>query len=114
MLEVDEQLRKEGVPIPARELRSLALVCQATGLEELRVYPDHATPAKGSFAPNDLPAHIFAWFRSRYGDRLKMDFSPGSRLIKLGGNLWLMRLPFVRGRARFMINKDLAKRLTHL
>jgi len=39
MLEGDEQLRKEGVPIPARELRSLGLVRQAVGLDELRVYP---------------------------------------------------------------------------
>src|SRR5690349_3432551 len=89
MEDIDVRLRADNVPIPARELRAFGLVAQALDVE-LTGFPRKEEPTPGSYGKDDIPIRIIRWMRERYGDRLKMDFSLGTRLLALRGNLWSM------------------------
>jgi len=108
--EVDAELRSKHVAIPARELLAFSLVAQKLDVE-LRGFPRKEEPTPGSYGAEDLPIRIIRWMRERYGDRLKMDFSPGTRLLDLRGNLWAMRLPLIYGhQIRLVSERDLSKK----
>ena len=54
-------------------------------------------PVEGDHAGDDLSLHIRRWFRTKYRDRLKMDFSPGTVPILIDGDAYAMVLPRVYG-----------------
>jgi hypothetical protein len=92
--QVDEELKAEDIPISAREIHGWMRIAQKTG-ENL---PFLGEPLENKFTGSSLAGHISRWFRRRDGDRLKVDFSPGSVLLLLRGDLYLMlRLPRVYG-----------------
>jgi hypothetical protein len=83
MVVVNQRLIDDGVDVEARPMRAWMMVQR-----ELKVAI--AMPAPGS-------ERIFAWFKHVYGERLKVDFSPGRVLVMLRGDAWAMKLPRVFG-----------------
>ena len=47
------------------------------------------------------------WYSETYGDKTKIDFSPGSVVVPLHGNLWEMKMPKVWGSFQPFISQDL-------
>ncbi|HEL5579502.1 TPA: hypothetical protein ACXIGC_001222 [Stenotrophomonas maltophilia] len=66
--------------------------------------PDRGAP----FSPSDLLARVHEWYAEHYGDAMKVDFSPGSFLVVVNGNLWKIRLPMIMGEGRIVIDRDLS------
>lgn len=60
------------------------------------------------FSPRDLLARVHDWYSDHYGDAMKIDFSPGSFLVVVNGNLWKVRLPMIMGRGELVVNRDLS------
>ncbi len=54
-----------------------------------------------------MPANVLAWFRVRYGDRLKTDLSPGAFVWLLRGDPWKVRLPYIVGDVHLVCVPDL-------
>jgi hypothetical protein len=100
MREIDAEMRAEQVPIPARELRGFSRAAQKLAVT-LRGGPlAHREPVEGIYSGDDLSLHIRKWFRTKYGDRLKEDFSPGTIPILIDGDAYAMALPRVYGTVR--------------
>jgi len=91
--EVDKDLKSDDVPIHARQIHGLMRVAQKTG-ENLTF---NGEAVENVFTGSSLAAHVNKWFEARYGDRLKVDFSPGAILLLIREDLFLMRLPRVWG-----------------
>ncbi|MCF2522545.1 HEPN domain-containing protein [Bradyrhizobium sp. G127] len=99
--QIDQALKKDGVPIHARQIQGFMQVCQKLQLS----LPMVGEPIHGIYQGSSLAGHIRDWFVTRYGDRLKFDFSPGCFPIAIHEDLYLARLPFVLGSAKFFISR---------
>jgi hypothetical protein len=84
---VDEQLRQQKVPILGRPLHAISLIAQDLGISIMI----------GGPVDTRLADQIHRWFEKRYGDRLKMDLSPGKAVILIRGDPYVMKLPLIIG-----------------
>ena len=84
---IDERLRKQRVPIPGRPLHAMSLIAQDLGISIMM----------GGPVETGLADQIHLWFEKRYGDRLKIDLSPGKAVILIRGDPYIMRLPLIIG-----------------
>jgi len=108
MEEIDAGLRGSQVPIHARAFQAIADVSKRMKTElVVRLQPQ--SEIVGRYDASTLSAHIHAWCRERYGDRLKIRFGPGSVAILIRGDAWRLELPRVFGTARFACDPDLEK-----
>lgn len=102
MRAIDAEMRAEEIRIDARELigHSRAAMKQKT---TIRGGPlENRDPVEGVYAGDDLSLHIRRWFRTKYGDRLKVDFSTGTVPVLIDGDAYAMALPRVYGTVRLV------------
>jgi hypothetical protein len=99
---IDKRLASEGVDIPFRPLRA---IMEFAKRGQLPVRLDSLDlPAGAPYTLQFLNAHVDAWYKRRYGDRLIIsDFlSPGRMAILIRGDLWIVRFPVLAGTFRFV------------
>lgn len=84
--EVDSDMRKSGVAIPAR---SIEAICAISKRYRCAISWD-----------DPLAKKINAWFQSRYGDLLKVSFDIGSTVVEIKGDLYVVSLPLILGTYR--------------
>lgn len=66
-------------------------------------------PRGEPFGPSDLVARAFEWYEANYGERNKVDPSPGSIVIALHGSYWRARMPCLFGTFSIGIDRDLSQ-----
>lgn len=98
---VDAELKSEGVQIAARELAAFSKLARLLGEPFVHPIPI-SQPREGSYTGHDLTLRVASWFRERYGERLKLDWSPGSVVIWLRRDHWRLKLPALFGRWEFV------------
>lgn len=98
--DIDNELKKRNVPIHARPLRAVGEAC-ARLKTSIFVVPS-GPPVPGDYTGDSFGAHIDAWYQKKYGDRLKIDFSPGNVAIIIRGDPWKIRLPLLYGAFKFV------------
>lgn len=101
MEEVDRELVKGGVPIPARQLKAGLIITRRYDIV-LPVGPADAPILPGVFTPEQVSRRVNAWMQRRYGERLKLDFSMGRVVVPLRGTLYAVRCPMVLGTVQFV------------
>lgn len=101
MEQIDQSLKVDGVPIHRRQIQGWLRVCQKLHLG----LPLFGEPVPGVYEGGSLAGHIRDWFSSRYGDRLKIDFSPCCFPIEIREDLYLCRLPLIFGSAIFIVDR---------
>lgn len=88
MADLDRELVSDSVPVPGRPLAALQKI--AVGLKREIIFAG---------AQEDPISQIVSeWFDHRYGDRLKIDLSPGRVVVFVRGDPLVMRLPLIVGR----------------
>jgi len=105
--EIDEGFKKQNIPIFQRPLRAIREICIRQKIS-LSVIP-HGPAVPGLYTGDSLVAHVHEWYKKRYGDRLKIDFSPGSTTVLIKGDPWKIKFPLLFGRAKFVFDPDLEK-----
>jgi len=104
---VDTVLKNKGIPIFARPVHAVAEICKLLRIS-LRLTSDRpAVP--GVFDSDSFSAHISDWYKKRYGDRLLIDFSPGSIAALIKGDPWKIKFPMIYGRVKLTFDPDLDK-----
>ncbi|WP_313369447.1 hypothetical protein [Achromobacter animicus] len=106
MISLDRYLASEGLGPGQRPLNAMLAVSSAlelSGTPVLWGLGDRGEP----FSPRDLLARVHDWYGETYGEKAKFDFSPGSIVVSLHGNLWEMKMPKVWGSARMFISTDI-------
>jgi hypothetical protein len=57
-----------------------------------------------------LSKNIHDWYELVYGDRLKIDFSPGKMVLTIEGDLYLLALPRIYGAVHFFATRQFLER----
>ncbi len=106
MTSLDKHLANLALRPNQRSLNAAIAVSSVLGLS--------GTPILGGsnvrgepFSPVDLLARVHDWYSERYGEKAKIDFSPGSVVMSLHGNMWEMKMPKVWGSFQVFIARDL-------
>jgi hypothetical protein len=111
MREVDAALVAAGQPIPNRPIHAIREI----SLRYQVPVPMPADPARlptwlHPFAP--LSAAINDWYERVYGDRLKVDMTPGRTAAILDGDLSLLVVPRLYGTVHFELSRTFRPRPT--
>lgn len=105
--EIDEGFKKQNMPIFQRPLHAIREICIQLKTS-LPVIPQ-GSAIPGLYSGDSLVAHVQEWYKKRYGDRLKIDFSPGKAAVLIKGDPWKIKFPLLFGRAKFVFDPDLEK-----
>jgi hypothetical protein len=97
---IDRFLADDAIPIHARPMAAAEEACRRLAMSVV-LFPMKQKPSPRQFSGRDLIAHLYRWYRARYGDRLKIDMSLGAIVVLLRGAPWLINLPLVFGKFRF-------------
>lgn len=105
--EIDEGFRKQNIPIFQRPLRAIREICIRHKIS-LNVIPN-GPAVPGLYTGDSLVAHVHEWYKKRYGDRLKLDASPGSAAIIIKNDPWLIEFPAIFGEVKCIFDPNLEK-----
>lgn len=104
---IDEELKRKNTPIHGRPLLAIREICIKHKIN-LNVIP-RGPAIPGNYDGDSLVAHVHKWYEKKYGDRLNINFSPGSTAVMIKGDAWKIDYPLFFGRARFVFDPDLEK-----
>lgn len=105
--EIDNDFKRKDMPIFQRPMYAIGKVCLRLNTS-LRIAP-RGLPIRGDYSGDSLVAHIDEWYKKRYGDRLKTDFSPGSVAVLIKGDPWKIKFPLLYGKTKLIFDPNLEK-----
>ncbi len=105
--DIDSELKKRDIPIHARPIHAFSEVCKRLRIS-IPFVPD-GSPVQGDYSGSSLSAHIHVWYQNKYGDRLKINFSPGSVAILIRGDPWKIKFPLFYGRFKLVFGPFLQR-----
>jgi hypothetical protein len=105
--EIDNDLKRKNILIFQRPIHAIREACLRLKVS-LSVAP-HGPSIRGVYQGDSLVAHIDEWYRKKYADRLKIDFSPGSVAVLIRGDVWRIDFPLMFGSFRFVFDPNLEK-----
>ncbi|MNV14633.1 hypothetical protein D3C71_1053250 [compost metagenome] len=109
MTSLDGHLASLRLGPAQRPLSAMLVVSSTLGLSGTPILGgsgDRGEP----FSPRDLLARVHDWYEETYGEKTKIDFSPGSIVVSMHGNLWEMKIPKVWGSVQMFITADLSNK----
>jgi hypothetical protein len=102
--EIDRDFTAKNLAIEGRPLRAVGELSRLLAAEfSIRGASDKSPPR--GFEGDHLVTRLSRWYDERYGGRLLVDFSPGSVVIMLRGDTWLLKLPMLYGRFDLVARK---------
>lgn len=107
MVSLDGHLASLGLGPAQRPMNAALVVSSTLGLSGTPIVGGSADRG-APFSPKDLLARVHDWYEESYGDKTKIDFSPGSIVVSLHGNLWEMKMPRIWGSVDLFISQDLS------
>jgi hypothetical protein len=108
MREIDAQLVLDGMPHPQRAIHAI----MAVGSRFKISIPIVSSSFRGPRELNryaQLSQNIHKWYDTIYGDRIKLDFSPGRLVLVIEGDRYLMSLPRIFGEAHVFASRQFIK-----
>lgn len=109
MVSIDRHLAGLSLEPNQRALNAALIISSKLGLSGTPLFGgdgDRGEP----FSPADILARIHEWYSETYGDKALIDFSPGSVVLPLHGNLWELKMPRVWGRITVFLDRNLANK----
>lgn len=102
---VDRRLVMDGFSIGQRPLNAIMAIGREYQATLPVTEPVPGYEADPVFRNWPFVQRILRWYDLRYGDRLKVDFSPGRLVVLLRGDPWVMRLPRIYGKVAFVASR---------
>lgn len=113
MREIDAQLIAEGKPIESRSMLA--------GREiSLKYHVPVPLTSDWSRLPADLRPYgplgeaVDEWYKATYADRLKIDMLPGRTVVRLDGDLYILKIPRIFGSVRFVLQREFLPKPTSM
>jgi hypothetical protein len=107
MEEIDNDLKRRGILIFQRPIYIPLEIMKRFGISIPLVPNSPYIP--GDYGGDSLSSHIIDWYQKRYGDRLNIDFSPGSVALLIKGDPYRLKLPWVYGHIKLNFDPNLDK-----
>lgn len=104
MLEVDRDLVSRGIAISGRPIMALGELSTKFGLP-LPISKPRLNFFHESFQYWPISARVYEWYDQRYGERLKVNFSPGKMVILIEDDLWSMKFPRIFGAVSIVVSR---------
>ncbi|VXD02866.1 conserved hypothetical protein [Enterobacterales bacterium 8AC] len=101
---IDEELRKNGIPIKSRCDRALMKISKELKIS-LPLFPTKNPIFSG--APDVYCKAVHQWYQNRYGDRLKELSDWGCFIVLLKEDFWEFNVPEFFGECNFFISQDI-------
>lgn len=70
-------------------------------------------PRSEPFNPSDLVARSFEWYSANFGELNKVDWSPGSAVLRLHGTYRRIKMPHLNGVFQVIIDRDMGVGAKH-
>lgn len=106
--EIDSELIAKGMPIPSRPLNAVIEIGKRFKISlPLVSLPSNAPSELKRYA--QLSENIHTWYEKIYGDRLKIDFSSGSMILDIDGDLYVIKIPRIWGTVEFTVSCQFTK-----
>lgn len=104
MREVDASLVAECHPIANRPIHAVREISLKYQVPVPMTADASRLPAElRPFAP--LGEAISQWYKVTYGDRLKVDMMPGRSIVRLDGDLYVLKVPRIFGQVQFGVSR---------
>lgn len=104
MRDVDRVLVAAGHPIANRPLLAAREISMSRQVPiPMGANPSLLPPELRPFAP--LGQAISQWYEHTYGDRLKVDMTPGRVVAELDGDLYVLKVPRIFGQVQLVISR---------
>lgn len=88
MEEIDKEMRDDGIPVTARQIKGWLRFSSRFGL--------------GLLMSDPLSQRVMDWFETRYGDLLKVDNAIGNLPVIIRNDIYRMRVPMFYGKIEFI------------
>ena len=88
---IDNELINEGIKIQIRSIVAAKKISELTGIGVAIVGEERFL--RNIFTPESLGAHIIMWYKSKYGDKLIIDFNIAHIIIIIRGEPYKISLP---------------------
>jgi hypothetical protein len=92
MVAMDAHFKAIQLPIAARQLAAVAETGIDQGRSDVKM-PTMRPPTEACYSGDDLLLHAAKWFERRYPEQAQVDFSIGSSVVELHGQLWEYKVP---------------------
>lgn len=106
--EADAELSAQGLTIAQRPIAALIYVGK-----KLNIPVPITKPIEGVYTEAsenwDVSNHVYEWFFHRYGDKTKMNYSPGRMAVLINEDIFVFRFPLVFGSAYFSASRQSKK-----
>ncbi len=112
MREIDAGLMRDGVAISARPIQAVIALGRRFKVSLPLVPAPLGAPAELA-TYNELVRNIQGWYDTVYGERIKMDFSVGSMVVAIDGDLYVLRFPRIYGTAQFTVTRKFLAKSDH-
>lgn len=107
MEQIDDVLKKKDVKIFQRPLYAIKEACTKLNINDWVV--SYVFPVPGKYNAVYLAAHIEEWYKKRYGDRIGINFSPGSVAVLIKEDPWKIELPLIFGKVNLVFDPEIDK-----
>jgi HEPN domain-containing protein len=109
MEEIENRFQADNVPVAHRPLRALELIASEFKLVLPLTSPD-LKPTPGVFCDDSMSAHIYHWYKDRYGTKLADPyFTLGVAAIMIRNIPWKMWFGRCFGCVKLVCNADLGR-----
>lgn len=113
MREIDTQLIAEGKPIESRSiLAGRAISMKYNVPVPLTSDWTRLPPDLRPYGP--LGVAVNEWYEATYADRLKVDMLPGRTVVRLDGDLYVLKIPRIYGRVQFILQREFLPKPTSM
>jgi len=112
MDEIEHQLKNEDIPIFARPMRAMGLAAQKLNMTIPLIHNENQDFS--NYNSENMSDQIDKWYHDKYGDLLKIDFSPASYVVLVNGDAFEAKMPRIYGKVRILANRDLTKEYTKI
>jgi hypothetical protein len=106
MTKIDLELARNGRDISARPMEALGVLSTNYGIPlPITEPPENAKHESAKHWPTS--SRVYQWYEMRYGDRLKVDMSPGRMVIFVEEDLWVLYFPRIFGTIKFFVSQSI-------
>lgn len=95
MHEIDNELKRDNVPIHARQMQAATRIASKLNCKMLL------------FPPDEFCSRIFEWFEMRYGNQLLIDFSPGTLIFLIQNDVFTLKFPKIYGPVELILDRQI-------
>lgn len=109
MEEIDSELSKEDCPYPARPLRAFTKLANRIDKQGKFIMLPDIQVSEDDYSNDALNSQVHRWYKSRYGERIKIHPGPGNGILLIKNEPWLVIYPLCLGQVSFTVDSDLKR-----